>query len=608
MEIFKKPEIEERNTRMEELILEYPRLKERIEKNSAERAKAIKCLYEIADEFRVPVIKRFQTLLDHTLDKIYDGINFNVPKELNFKKFCEDNNVVLVPNHQSHADYIAINYMVIKKFDFPLYIAGGNNLDIFPLGSLFRGSGCFFIRRSFHNDITYKLTLEAYLQWLLHEGKTIEFFFEGGRSRTGKLRSPRYGLYQMLLEAHHYLPIDTRKPLYFLPVSINHEFVPEQKSMTKELLGAKKKKETPLALLGLFKMFSYQFGQIHINVGMPIEAPSIEGQDHEQVKITVQKLAFSCFNSVGKNMVVTPTAILAFVLLEEPTGALKWMDIKAKVGAILDYCYSFRIPVTENLRKDRYLKSIERSIDILIGNKKIEVISSPDKNHIFYSIKPDVRLELLYFKNSILHHFLIPWTITTAWIKIFNGKIDSVEKFKEFFIENRNQLKYEFYLPTVMQFFHKTFKVVSHCIGRKVTTYDDFLQLSRKEFFLIFSKVGIFSKAGNYILEGYYLAAIGLRHLMKAQAGKNTFDKDDFKEHVKESFEHEIKVGRIVRYQEGMSWTIIDNALKYFENEEIIDLSDGKIKIISPKLLTNVIDKYEQDLLEKLTFNINPHV
>jgi len=609
MELFKgKKELTERNTRMEKVVLNYPRLKDRLDSKDVNEEKVLKNLYEIADEYRDQVIMRFKSLLDHSLNKLYDDINFTTPKDLDFKKFCQENNVVLVPNHQSHADYIAINYMVVKKYNFPLYIAGGNNLDIFPIGSLFRGSGCFFIRRSFHNDITYKLTLEAYLQWLLQEGKTIEFFFEGGRSRTGKLRSPRYGLYQMILEAYHNMDIPDKKPLYFLPVSINHEFVPEQRSMAKEMLGAKKKKESPLDLFGIFKMFSYQFGQIHINVGRPIEAPSIATMTGDEIKSRVQKLAFECFNRVGRNMVVTPTSILAFVLLEEPTGAIKWVDIKNRVKAILNYCYNFRIPTTDNLKKDRFVNSIERAMDILIGNKKVEVVSSPDKKHIFYTIKPNVRLELSYFKNTILHHFLIPWTISTAWIKIFNGKIDSVETFKEFFINQRNQLKYEFYLPTVMQFFHKTFKVVSHCIDRKITTYEEFLNLSRKDFYQIFSRVGVFSKAGSYIFEGYFISASALLHVMKEERGKQKFSVEEFKSHVKESFAHEISMQRVIRYQEGMSWTLIENSLLYFQNENIIKMELGEIEITDAKKLQHLVKEYETNLLEKLTFNINPHV
>ena len=100
----------------------------------------------------------------------------------------KNHNIIFVPNHQSHADYLALNYAFHKDYtDIPVHIAGGINLNIFPIGTMFRKSGCFFIRRSFTNDLNYKNTFEAYLYYLLKQGFPIEFFFEGGRSRTGKL-------------------------------------------------------------------------------------------------------------------------------------------------------------------------------------------------------------------------------------------------------------------------------------------------------------------------------------------------------------------------------------------------------------------------------------
>lgn len=589
---------------MEKHIFNYSKLKKRISKDE-DRLKVLKNLYEIADNFSYQVIGGFKKFLDFTFNRLYDGINFNLPKGMDFKKLCEENNVVLVPNHQSHADYVAINYMVIKKFKFPLYVAGGNNLNIFPIGKLFRGSGCFFIRRSFANDINYKLTLEGYLSWLLSQGNTIEFFFEGGRSRTGKLNAPRYGLYQMLLEAHSELPKETRKKLLFVPVSINHEYVAEQKSMANEMLGANKKKETPLRLLGLFKIFSYQFGNININIGKPVEAPDITGTEDIELKKLTQNLAFKCFRRVGKNMLVTPTSLLALVILEEPSGALKWKDILARVGAILDYCERFKVPLTDSLDRKIYKKTMERAIDILIGNKNIEIIGSPSQGHIFYSINPDARIELLYFKNTILHHFLIPWTITSAWIKIFNGSIKNVEQFKEFFLRSRNQLKYEFYLPTVMQFFHKAFKVVSHSIGRPITTFEQFFELSRREFYLIFSKVGVFSKAGSYIYEGYYLAAIGINGIEEGPE-KEGFDFETFSKSVRRVYEIEKKLGRIIRYSESYSKPVAKNALKYFESENIIKKDGAKYRVCDKEALKSLIKCYETDILEKLAFNITP--
>ena len=318
---------------MEEIVLSYPKLATRLKGKPEDREKALKNLKEIRAELSLPFLKTFEKFLDASLSQLYDGINFN-DNGHNLAELSQKNNLVLVPNHQSHADYVAINYVYFKKYHSPLFVAGGNNLNIFPIGPLFRRSGCFFIRRTFANDILYKITLESYLYYMLVKGNPIEFFFEGGRSRTGKLLPPRYGLYQMLIEAHAAIPIEKRRPLQFIPVSIVHEYVPEQKSLARELDGGKKVKESAGQIFGLVKLLSYQFGNVHINLGNPIFAP-IAPNDPVELKIQTQKLAFECFLEVGKNMRVTPTSLLAIILLDEPTGALKWEEILTKARHIV---------------------------------------------------------------------------------------------------------------------------------------------------------------------------------------------------------------------------------------------------------------------------------
>ena len=127
----------------------------------------------------------------------------------------------------------------------------------FPLEKSFRDAGCFFIRRSFSNDILYKLALEGYLFLPFSvKGFLIEFFFEGGRSRSGKLTTAKVWLFQMLSVAHGHIPEEKRKKLIFLPVSIMHEYVPEQKTLTRELGVLKRKKSQQKELLKIFQILA----------------------------------------------------------------------------------------------------------------------------------------------------------------------------------------------------------------------------------------------------------------------------------------------------------------------------------------------------------------
>lgn len=581
-------------------VLSYPKLKERMKEKGVGKDKVIKNLNEIRADFSESYIKTFEKFLDTTLYKLYDGIYFNENK-VDFKKLVEENSVVLVPNHQSHADYMAINYMVYKHFGFPLYVAGGNNLNIFPIGKLFRKSGCFFIRRSFANDILYKLTLEAYLHFLLSEQKPIEFFFEGGRSRTGKLLPPRYGLYQMLLEGYKYLPSETRKPLVFVPVSINHEYVPEQKSLAREAKGAKKVKESSGQLLKLLGLFSQQFGSVHINLGEPVFAEIPE--DSSELKKVTQELAFKCFRRVGRNMMVTPTSLIALIMLDEPSGAIKWSDVKAKAKAITKFCMKFNVPITDSLRIEKIEESMERAMDILIGNKKVDVIGGGNHQHVFYSIKNEARSELLFFKNTILHHFIIPWGIDAAWLGLFSGEIRNVNDLRHFFLRTRNQLKHEFYLPTTTDFLRRTLEIISDLVGREIHSLEECLELSHKDLYKLASQLSVFSRAMNYIHEAYYAAALTIKFLA-GDDGSLSFKAESFYKAYKDVFDRERSIGRVIKYPESYSLPMSRSSFKYFSNEGFLQNDDGSYSIKDESKLEQVLSHLEIQLTQSVTFNV----
>lgn len=586
---------------MEEIVLGYHKLRDRINGKEEEKEKALKNLKEIRAELSLPFLKTFEKFLDASLSQLYDGINFS-DNGHNLKELSETSNLVLVPNHQSHADYVAINYVYFKKYHSPLFVAGGNNLNIFPIGPLFRRSGCFFIRRTFANDILYKLTLEAYLHYMLVKGNPIEFFFEGGRSRTGKLLPPRYGLYQMLIEAHAAIPKEKRKPLQFVPVSIVHEYVPEQKSLARELDGGKKKKENAAQVFGLVKLLSYQFGNVHINLGNPVMAPEVP-ESAADLKIQTQKLAFECFLEVGKNMRVTPTSLLAMILLDEPTGALKWDEILNKARHIVAYCEKFNVPITDSIKLENLEKSLERSIDILIGNKKVEVIGNTSSQHVFYSIKDDSRKEILYFKNTILHHFLVPWIVHMGWVNLFSGHISNVEDLKKYFIMQRKQLTHEFYLPTVKEILTLTLDIVSDAIGRQVTTLEECVELTHKELYLILAKVGLFSRSCNYLLEAYYVCGLTLKELSTKEY-KEGFKMETFLKRYKEVFEAEKKLRRIIKYAESYSVPLSKSSLQFFIHAKIVDSNAGFYTVADQAKLCETLTKIESDLQGQLSINL----
>jgi glycerol-3-phosphate O-acyltransferase len=576
-----------------EIVLSYPKLKEHLKVNAEDASKIEKLFKEIHGEFSPTVVKTAVTFIDATFLKLYDGVNIELPEGMDLLKLKEKNHIILVPNHQSHADYIALTYSMYKKFGVPLRVAAGINLNVFPLGQIFGKGGAFFIRRSFTADQLYKLTFEAYIFYLLKTGQIVEFFFEGGRTRTGKLLKPKYGLFQMLLEAHSQIP---DKPLMFVPVSLAHEHIPEEKAHARELGGGKKVPENGTQLLKLFKLFNKRLGTIHIHFGEPIIKTGYKGD----LKEATQNLAFENFKAVGRGMPITPSSLLALVMLDEPSGALTWKQIEESSIDVIDYCRALKIPMTPSLSCENFRDSIRSALDMFIGNKKIEVINREKLNQVYYAIQSERRVEVLYHKNMILHHFLVPAIINATWFNVWNGSIKDGMQLSRFLMLKRKELKYEFYLPNIKEMIQDALNVISYALGRKIESLEECMKLTPQELYQIASKVRRFSTALSYLYEAYYISGLAIKYL-----SSENFNQDSFIQVARELFTLEIEHGRFIKYPESFAVPIIKDTLFYFQNLKVIETTDDKtFKVVDLVKLEDSIEKFIRDLNDQVAVNL----
>lgn len=577
-----------------EIVLSYPKLAERLKSRPSDEKKVKKIFQEIHGEFSPAIVKSASKFLDATFGKLYDGINLEIPEGMDFKKLKEKYSIILVPNHQSHADYVALTYCLFKEFEIPLRVAAGINLNVFPLGQFFGKGGAFFIRRTFTSDLLYKICFEAYVYYLLSTNQVVEFFFEGGRTRTGKLLKPKFGLYQMLLETHSNLP--DAKPLMFIPVSLAHEHIPEEKAHARELSGGKKVPESGTQLFKLFKLFGKRLGTIHIHFGKGIIIDQVKGDLKEET----QKLAFGCFIAVGKNMPVTPTSLLALVMLDEPSGAMTWKQIEERAEEIIDYCLAVKIALTPSLSKNDFRNSIRSALDMLIGDKKVEVIRSEKLNQIFYVIKPDRRIEVLYHKNMILHHFIVPSMINSAWFNVFNGNIKDGMQLTRYLMKKRKELKYEFYLPGIKEMMSEAMKILSYALEREIKSFDEVMKFSSQEMFQIATKIKNFSTALSYLYESYYISILAINYLKAAP-----FTQDKFLSVVKELFQLEIEHGRVIRYNESFAVPILKDTLIHFQSEKILSRTESREFIVNDsEKLERALDQFVKDLNDQVAINV----
>lgn len=576
-----------------DVVLTYPKLVERLQQKPEDAAKIKKLFKEIHGEFSPTLVKTAAAFIDATFLKLYDGVNIELPPGMDFHKLREGHHIILVPNHQSHADYIALTYSMFKKFDVAIRVAAGINLNVFPLGQFFGKAGAFFIRRSFTSDQLYKLTFEGYIYYLLKTNQVVEFFFEGGRTRTGKLLKPKYGLFQMLLEAHSQIK---EKPLMFVPVSLAHEHIPEEKAHARELGGAKKVAESGTQLFKLFKLFNKRLGTIHIHFGEPIVVKGFDGD----LKEATQNLAFQNFKAVGRGMPITPSSLLALIMLDEPSGALTWKQIEDRAIDVIEYCRAMKIPMTPSLSCENFRDSLRSSLDMFIGNKKIEVLKREKLNQVYYVIKDERRVEVLFHKNMILHHFLVPGIINAAWFNVFNGSIKDGMQLSRYLMNKRKELKYEFYLPSMKEMILEALDIISYALGRKVESLDETMRFSSQDLYLIATKVRRFSTALSYLYEAYYISSLAIKYL----ANEN-FTQERFIAVSKELFTLEIEHGRIIKYPEAFAVPIIKDTLIYHQNQKVIERNDDRtFKVVDGAKLDESIEKFIRDLNDQVAINL----
>ena len=576
-----------------EIVCSYQKVKEHLEKKPEDKEKIKEYLNEIRGGYSKKAVHMLESFLDKTFVKLYDGVNLHLPEGFSLEETLKDYHVVLCPNHQSHADYIAIQYVLYKNFKLPVYIAAGINLNIFPIGGIFKKCGAFFIRRKFTNNV-YKIAFQGYIYYLLKTDKVVEFFFEGGRTRTGKLLSPKYGLFSMILDAHSHFGED-KKPLMFVPVSIAHEFIPEERAHAKELSGAKKEKEKPTQLLKLFQLFKKKLGTVHIRLSKGIVIPEV-GDD---LKEDTQNIAFDVFRAVGKNMPVTPSSLLSLILLDNPSGVLTWKQILTRAQEILDYCKHMNIQMTDSLFAGEAESALRMAMDMFLSNNKVQLIKRERLNQVFYSVLPEARVHLLYHKNMIVHHFFVPAVMNATWFNIFNGSIKDENDLITFLRQKRKELKFEFYLPENAEMTREAMRIMSYALERKIKHINEVLSLSIDELYKVATQVKNFASALSYIYEAYYISAISIKYL-----SDDPFTEDQFLNVTKELFEMEKEHGRIVRYNESFTVPKMKSTLEYLTFLEVIEKTDKKYIVSDLGKLNYLIEKFAKDVNDQVSINL----
>jgi glycerol-3-phosphate O-acyltransferase len=333
--------------------------------------------------------------------------------------------VVLVPCHRSHFDYMVLSYIFREHFLSPPHIAAGINLSFWPVSSLLRGSGAFFIRRSFEDNEVYKLVFHRYLSTMIRQGYTLEFFIEGGRSRTGKILTPKLGMLSGVVRA--FLQ-GVRRDLYLVPVSIHYGRIAEESAYDAELSGGKKQKESFGALLKARSVLKQRHGTVYVSFAEPMSLRDTlgerlgrfaEGQDdpvvQEEQRRFVQKLGFRILHEVNEAAVVGATSLSSTVLLSSPRGSSRFDEFTIAARALSELLRWRGVAFTPSLERNLGQANFGEITSFLASSGLISVADA-DAGRVLQV--PVVKRKVLdFYKNNTIHFFLLPSLLAHAYAR-----------------------------------------------------------------------------------------------------------------------------------------------------------------------------------------------
>jgi glycerol-3-phosphate O-acyltransferase len=231
----------------------------------------------------------------------------------NVRQIAKTHQLVFMPCHRSHMDYVLMSWNLhAQGLMLPLIVAG-DNLNVPIMGRVLKLGGAIFMRRSFYDDPLYGLLFKSYIKQLHVSGHALEYFIEGGRSRTGRLLPPKGGVLTMTLEASLQ---ESAKPIALIPVWISYDKLVETRSYSEQLSNESKKPESLTGLLSSLKMFKQEIGDAVVSYGEPISL-----QDHfskfENLKNKSNYMAQRVMQGINAACYVNESALLATVLLSQ---------------------------------------------------------------------------------------------------------------------------------------------------------------------------------------------------------------------------------------------------------------------------------------------------
>lgn len=405
------------------------------------RQEAEKILQEIASNFNYSSLRVADRFLRWLWNRLYQGINVEHADRVR-KLALEGHEIVYVPCHRSHIDYLLLSYVLYHQGLVPPHIAAGINLNFWPVGSIFRSWGAFFIRRTFKGNRLYSTIFREYLAELFHRGYSVEFFIEGGRSRTGRLLAPKTGMMSMTLQALQ--SGQQTRPISIVPVYIGYEHVLEVDTYAKELRGAAKEKENAGLVLRVIKKLR-NLGKGYVNFAEPITLNNYLNQHYpdwrhnaddknrpEWFNEAVSRVSNQVMVNINRAAAVNAMNLTVSILLSSRQRALSKELLIEQIDSCLQLlrntCYDDDI-ILPNENGETILQHV-------LNLDRVGILIEKDNFGEIVRLERNSAVLMTYYRNNIQHLFVLPSFIASLVLHHeaieLNLVLDAVKKFYPF--------------------------------------------------------------------------------------------------------------------------------------------------------------------------------
>lgn len=401
---------------MKRRVLDHPPLRELARQDAEARGVPqrvvdgeLSAAYErIAARFSWVTIRFLHVLLRPLWTRVFSGVDVR-PEDLErLRTAMRDGSPILVPSHKSHFDYVLMSWVLYDNDMIVPHVVAGINLAVWPISVFLRGAGGFFIERSFTGRRLFPALFSRYLRELVIRDYTVEFFIEGGRSRSGKLLPARLGVLDMVMDAaavRH-----TGREVTLLPIAFSYEQVAEERSYAREIRGRRKQPESIGQFIrGTINVLQRRFGRVYLRVGEPIPCgPLVDGSSSsppwpERTEATrrqeLEQLGQRIIHRIGRAQVVLPSSVVAAALMVHHRRAIRHPELMERIQRFTQLLLHLSAPVDPTAVE----AGVSPALDRFHATQWIEAHDEADGPRV-WSIAIDERLRLEFHKNQLLHH------------------------------------------------------------------------------------------------------------------------------------------------------------------------------------------------------------